>query len=239
MPPTPITIRLDDERRLRLETAARRQGLTLSESIRAAIDAYLGIEVEDDWPSPGDAPRSLNLVERQTLSLLEDILARTSGDPYERKAHEKQRDLLAEGHTGLYEEVFQGIYPEMPYEDCRLVWDILDMFRVLLGSWQKLGTGEPLPDDLKFRGFDGNHPRESRMLLFADRLLKDDKYEEQHERFYKELDGGNSHSPTLALYDRMLRVFKPIWQRRMRGVGFHLSRDEIDQVRAAVPYPRD
>lgn len=90
MPPAPITIRLDDERRRLLESTARVHGQSTSETVRDAIDVYLGLDGGDDRPAPDDAPRSLTLMERRTLSLLLEILANVAADTDEQEVHRKR-----------------------------------------------------------------------------------------------------------------------------------------------------
>lgn len=183
----------------------------------------------------GAAPRTLDRYERRTFSLLYRILAEVTKDEDEREYSQRARNVLSEGHTGLYELAFRDLYDEIPYADCQLVWDILDMFRVLLGSWRALKTDEPMPDGLRFQGFDLNDPREAAMLGFATSLIEDSKYSEQQDRFGAEFAHGNSLSENLEMYQRMLTVFKPIWQSRVRGGGgYHLTADEMDQIRVAA-----
>jgi uncharacterized protein YfbU (UPF0304 family) len=72
-------------------------------------------------------------------------------------------------------------------------------------------------------------------------LVRQDRWAEQVKVL--EHDGGNSHSPMLETYKRMLLAFSPIWS--LRTSDYSRGRDrlcldlkELKAVYAAWPYPR-
>lgn len=220
----------------------------MSNLLRTAIDDVLGRDVA---PSSSGAPRSLTLVQRRLLSMQHEILSQLrADDDAEVSYHRKMIEVLTRGFSGEYDSAFSTIEPELSRRECALVWDLLDMFRVLKSSLSQLdvdevaAVGEHSKHALTFRGFDFNDSRESRLASYAKYLVEDDRWEELAEHFDATHEAGNSHAPMLATYERMLDVFKPIWQARKsdysRGYGdrFVLNLDELKKVYAAWPYPR-
>jgi uncharacterized protein YfbU (UPF0304 family) len=240
-----ITLRVDDRTRDEVEASARGRGITLSELLRAAIDDVLGRDV--DLPRR-DVPNSLTMVERRMLMLQHQILAKLAGAELDDDAeyHARQIDVLAGGYTGEYPDEFTEIEPELSPRECELVWDILDMFRILKASIGHVGTEkvEQLDEHalraLTFRGFDANDSFESRLLRYARHLTSTGRWEELAELFDRAHENGNSHFPALATYRRMLDAFQPIWKGKL-GRGFDpddllLTADELAQVLKAWPY---
>jgi uncharacterized protein len=89
-------------------------------------------------------------------------------------------------------------------EDCGEVGDILNLFRVLRYSYRDLPDAEKKgiePRELKFSGFDGNDPKEGRYLAYTRFLWDDGQFTESKD---DGSDGGNSHSPMLEVYRRMV-----------------------------------
>jgi hypothetical protein len=129
-----------------------------------------------------------------------------------------------------------------------LLWDILDMFRMLSASVDRLsadgraalGNDE---DQLRFGGFDLNDPRESRLLGYVRHLVGTDRWTEIKPRLADIGDDGNSHSRRLPTYERMLAVYTPIHEDSARGKRGHsidawlLTVDELKQVAEAWAWP--
>jgi len=243
-----ITLRVDDRTRDDVEAIARARRITVSELLRAAIDDMLGRDVE--LPRR-DVPNSLTMIERRMLMLQHQMLAKLAGGELDEDAeyHARQIDALAGGYTGEYSDEFVAIEPELSPRECELVWDILDMFRILKASIEHVGAQEVEQLDehasraLAFRGFDGNDSFESRLLGYARHLISTGRWEELAEHFDRAHESGNSHFPALATYRRMLDAFQPIWKGKL-GRGFHpddllLTVDELAQVLKAWPYPSD
>jgi len=240
-----ITLRLNDTTRDEVEDLARANGLTVSELLRAAIEEMLGRGVATPRI---DVPRSLDLVQRRSLALLHEILARldSAGDADD-DPHRRQIDVLNGGYTGEYANEFVAIQPELSHADCQLVWEILDMFRVIRASTDRLGEakvaalGDHAVHALTFQGFDANHSFEGRLRSYARHLIETGRWEELADRFDDERERGNSHIPMLATYQRMLAVFMPTWERKVSSRGYgperlHLTVKELRDVLAAWSY---
>jgi uncharacterized protein YfbU (UPF0304 family) len=129
------------------------------------------------------------------------------------------------------------------------VWDILDMFRVIKASVERIGNetisalDEYAEHALTFRGFDLNDHREGKMLSYARHLIENDRWQDLAEYFDDEHENGNSHSPTLDTYQRMLSVYRPLWtdiiSGSMRGRDrYLLTEQELAEVVRAWYYPR-
>jgi len=135
--------------------------------------------------------------------------------------------------------------PELPVRDCELVRDILDMFRVIRASVNRLGpaavAGLEHAGLLEFAGFDANDPLEGRLLYYARHLLETNRWTDLADYFDKAHDGGNSHHQTLPSYRRMLEAYEPLFKAKARGRGlgpdhFLFSADELAAIaRAAGP----
>ena len=121
--------------------------------------------------------------------------------------------------------------------------DILDMFRFVGASLDRLPhderarLSETTVRALQFSGFDGNDSYEGALLSYAQDLIRRGKWTMLAGHFTRDADHGNSHFPTVDVYRRMLAVFTPIWQERLRASSygpdaFNLTRDELNQVAA-------
>ena len=212
-----VTIRLDDDTREELEEIARTRGVTLSVLLRDQIDALLGRHV----PIRDDVPHALSFQQRLMLAQQHEILALLhADDEYESRHHHMIAEVLREGYAGEYDTVFGAMQPEMSRSECKLVWDILDMFRMLSASIDRLSAddraalGDDNEDRLRFGGFDLNDSREGRLLGYVRHLVDTDRWTEIKPRLAEIGDNGNSHSRRLPSYERMLAVYMPILRRR-------------------------
>jgi uncharacterized protein YfbU (UPF0304 family) len=241
-----ITIRVDDSVRDGIEEYASAHRMSVSEALRSAIEALLGLEV---GMSRSDVPTTLNMVDRKTLSLLHQILDKLDdGSDHSEDYFANMSRVLDSGYTGEYDAVFTETYDELSRVECELLWDILDMFRILKSSRERLAkkeTTSTLDENtwaLEFGGFDANDHLEGKLLGYARYTMDTGRWTDLTEYFDDAHERGNSHSPRLDMYRRMLAVYKPIFTTRIRnrGVGeMHLSADELRQVADAALYPRN
>lgn len=179
------------------------------------------------------APTSLSPFERQMLALQHQILSYLNEG--EADYHCRMQEVLTQGFTAEYGDVFSP-YSELPYDDCRLLYDVLDMFRVMKASIGELDEPERdalLADHkyaLSFQGFDGNDAREGKMASYVDYLQATGRWTDLTEDV-KAADGGNSHMIMLGRYQGMLEVFRPIWKDAMRGGGRSLvTAEQLRQI---------
>ena len=142
--------------------------------------------------------------------------------PEEADYYARNRKALENGYELHYSWLTENISDGLSEEECKEVLDILDMYRSITFSWQRLHEGEELPEKLKFRGFDGNNETAlmSYVQYFVIDLERFDEltYGEEHPYF-------NSHCPMLDKYRRMLSVWKKY--------DFDLTEEQIASVMEA------
>lgn len=232
-----ISVRVEDELRDEFEDLASSQGVSVSELVRHAMEAHLGRDMSS---SRSSAPSSLSKRARLQQSLLYRILASVEHDESSTEHYGRLADVFERGYAGEYAEAFIAIEDELTLSDCKLVWDILDMFTVLKVSMETLGSTAVASLDehaaaLTFRGFDANDRREGAMLAYAHHLLESGRWENLAEFFDDRHERGNSHMPTLDAYGRMLKVFQPlqhriIWGDQRGRDRLALTADELTEI---------
>jgi len=115
---------------------------------------------------------------------------------------------------------------ETPLEVSR-VCDILEMWTCLENSYAALDEAEKArvsaeiePGGIQFEGFDGNN--ETGAVHIARLLVRKlERWENFEGRDF------NSHFPSLEMHDRLLRAFRPIWEKKLSGMVYDLSADEL------------
>ncbi len=228
-----ITLRVDERVRDELDAVARARGVTVSDLVRGYIEAQHG---GGDDRLDAAPPRTLALEQRHALVLMHRVLAKIGDDDYSPGHHERAIEALISGYTAEYGKEFAGYSREMPRRDCELVWDILDLFRIVRSSVRRLAADEraQLTESelraLEFQGFDANDAVESTLLSYARYLIDGGKWEELARYFDDEHSRGNSHGRMLGRYQRQLDVFRPIWSQAARS--FDLRDLTLDQLRA-------
>lgn len=241
-----LTVRVADDFYNELVGVARARGVSLSDLARAQLEALTTVAKppESGWES--DAPATLSVVERQQLALLHRILA--AGRTDDTEGHLARAEVLERGYVIEYPNEFQAIEPELSTREAEFVMDVLDMFERLEDSYNELTDaerehlGQHGQYAVRFRGFDANHRRESRLLGYARHLIEDGRWESLAVYFTREHSHGNSHHQTYGTYERMREVFMPIWKQKLRaGTGnrsdYLLDADQIAQVLRAAIHP--
>ena len=102
----------------------------------------------------------LSKVGRLTLINQFQILEIIASNPDDAKSYALKQEVLREGYEILYgPETFIGIENSMSSEDCREVWNTMDMFDAIGLS---LPQGSPLENHRhsRFSGYDGNNEPE-------------------------------------------------------------------------------
>jgi len=245
-----LNIRVDDRVRDQLKDMADNEGVTLSEFVRDLLMEAV-VPVHESRARHGDepAPESMTTYERQVLSLLHRILGRVlpddsndvDGDPEYQLMRAK---VLEEGFTEEYWYETAGFRTELSIRDCRRVSEILEMFRGITYSIERLTqqstpVDEDLAERLEFAGFDHNDPLEGHMAKYVKHLVGDDRWTELQPQI-KRHDNGNSHRRLLDTYMRMLSEYRRIMDSRQRGhshLGFFLSLEELKHLSAARIHP--
>lgn len=231
-----LTLRVSDHTRDELEALAHSKGTTVSALLRGQIDQLLGRNVE--MPR-GDVPQSLTMTERLLLANQAKILAALT--PEDADHHTRRSETLEEGYAGEYSDVFAAIGPELTRTECALVWDLLDMFRILSTSIDALSPadrqtlGEDRIDRLKFRGFDLADELEGRLLSYVRYLVRRGRWTELGPRLKEIGDDGNSHHRCLPFYQRLLEAYQAIVSARIVARGhtldaYRLDRDQLIEL---------
>ena len=151
--------------------------------------------------------------------------------------------VLEGGYQLLLSEVTQHVQEVTLTADEQVeILDVLDMYRDLQHGFDSLKDRGDLQDsEVDFPGFDGNSPKGE--LSFAKTFCyrgeegvwgpntKPDRYS-----MIRPTPAHNSHWPTMGMYRRMLAVYRPIKERRLRK-GFHpMELTEIQAVLQAGTY---
>jgi uncharacterized protein YfbU (UPF0304 family) len=161
----------------------------------------------------------LTWAERLTLWNQYEILKRL--DPDNKKEYETSQEILSNGYEQYYSEINPSIYAETtPREVSREVEEILNVFRAIKFSCQKLGY-KPKSRRADFEGFDGNDDGgHYGFARFVRRTLG--KWEE-----LKDCPDNSHSSMSLGHYRDMLKT----WRRL--GSKYELTEAEIEEIAEA------
>lgn len=158
--------------------------------------------------------------ERLILSNQLKILSLLKCNDYTEETYKAHIQALEDGYEYEYDEVAQHISDPMSEEDCREVYDILQMFRMLSLSYSKLTDKSGIDEkQVKFNGFDGNY--ETSQYGYCMFII------DVKGRFDKSMLTGelNSHAPRLKYYREMLKRWSSLGK-----PGDVLTRDQILKV---------
>ncbi len=117
--------------------------------------------------------------------------------------YENYQEILLQGFEYDYDSLVSGM-DDIPKDVSEEVYDILQMFRCLAFSFERLDdTAELTKEDVMFEGFDGNE--EIPHYIYAKWLIRDNgKYEELSKCDF------NSHWRKLDKYREMLERFNEV-----------------------------
>lgn len=147
--------------------------------------------------------------------------------PAEASYYAIQRTAFENGYEAHYELAMDSISNDaLTEEESEEVIDTLDMFSALKRSAKSLSDRTGLNDySLKFRGYDGNHAEECKLLGYARYFVV------ELERFKDILEGQdnhfdfNSHMEVRKVYSRMLVEWKKIPSGQESGTKHNLTKD--------------
>ena len=249
-----LNIRVEDYVRDILKGMADDEGVNLSEYVRDILMATIIPVGTAASPEHGDepAPDTMNLFERQVLAGIHRILAHVVPENGQDEDGDfeyqiMRAKILEEGYTGQYWFTTAGFSTELSKHDCARVIDILDMFRMITYSIDHLAKSgaaidEELARRLEFEGFDHNDSLEGHMAMYVQFLMRDERKWTELRTQLANHDNGNSHSPTLAWYSRMLSEYRRIMDTRKRGYArdrYLLTVKELERLRDAQTHPTD
>ena len=153
--------------------------------------------------------------------------------PEDAKFYSERREAIEQGYEDECEAAMEHIYDPLTSDIQTEVIDALDMYSAIKRSYDQLDnkTGLDLPQ-LLFPGFDGNDPLESKMMGYAEYLVKTKR------KFENVLEGQqphfsfNSHSEQREIYAGMLKV----WKALPGAERYNMSREQITKVKEAGYY---
>lgn len=244
-----LTVRLDDRLHAEVSALAAAQGTTLSELARRTLSTLVsrpGGDDASDWVDPAREPDSLTTIKRHELALLHRIAARVYADDANGmdEFHTRAAAVFENGYVVEYSDVLQGIDTELSRNEADLVMDILEMCSRLEWSFKQLdpaqqkSLGKRAENAVRFFGFDLNSRFEGRLLRYARHLIEQDRWSELAVYFDDKHERGNSHMPSIEIYERMRAEFNPIWRRKMREMGdYKLTAEEIKRVIDSKVHP--
>ncbi len=150
--------------------------------------------------------------------------------PEETEDLAKYRQAIEKGYELHYDDA-PNIYPDgecLPPEQCQEVLDILDMYRALTHSYQKLEKPVIEESNIEFPGFDGNN--ETEQMAYAGYFMNTlGRFEELRDD--SEYGDYNSHMQMLPVYGRMLEIWRGYGDER-----FNLSEEQIKRILDAMAW---
>ena len=145
--------------------------------------------------------------------------------PDEEKDFSSRRKALEEGYVLHYEMIDPGISKdELSAEECQEILNILNMYRIIKASYNKLDdkTGISIPPK-SFPGFDGNN--ETKRMFYVEYFLHDlERFTELHDDD-EDFPDYNTHIESLEIYREMLTKFNS-WGSEKHN----LSGDRINEL---------
>ena len=162
-------------------------------------------------------PSFLTPLDRVKLANEFLILARLNqADSNEALKYQQLAEIVQRGYSEHYNLIFNEIWPELSSEHQRELNGILAMFRAINGALARVdeATKNQLAADgkysLTFEGFDLNNTLEGRLLSYMWFLFSMEHWADLMPAAKALPDGGNSHSPRLEQYRKMVTIFRAI-----------------------------
>lgn len=148
----------------------------------------------------------MQLDKKERLALVNQFLILEKLYPEEADYYAKHRQAIAEGYELHYDWIYENLWDGLSKEECKLVLDILDMYRALHFASTKSQCEEFKSHYwLKFKGFDGNN--ESSHMAYCRYFIVDlGRFDEL--RYDQEFPDLNSHMPSVHKYSAMLEIWK-------------------------------
>lgn len=156
--------------------------------------------------------------------------------PEEASSYAIQRTAFEEGYESHYLWAMEQI-AENPLTEAESneVIDTLNMFRAIHQCYKNLSDKTGIEEhDIRFRGYDGNDPFECKLLGYARYFVVElERFQEILEDQEEHFDF-NSHSEMLAVYRRMLDV----WKRLPAEQRHKLNKGQLVEITNARTHPQ-
>lgn len=151
----------------------------------------------------------MELTKKERLILYNQYEILKSINPEEAEDYEINQEILINGFKVNYENLIEGFEEETSEEISNFVIDVLQMYRALNNSYDRLNDeGKEQIDlyNISFKGFDGNH--ETDYYAYAKFYLNQlGRFEELKESEHFEI---NSHRNMFSNYRRMVSLWKEV-----------------------------
>ena len=167
--------------------------------------------------------KTLSITERQILANQFKILSKLEDD---NEFYERKVEILEEGYTGQYREIFVVSEKEISYDICIETHDILTMFRGISNAIPSLNDEQIESLDfykLHFKGFDANQDKHYYYARFM--IEGQGKWPE-----YRELYLNSHNSNTILEYRKMLTVYKKI----IRSNRYEFTFDDLKKFNSVL-----
>jgi hypothetical protein len=165
----------------------------------------------------------MDLTKKERIILANQLKILEKLDPDEAKYYANHRKAIEYGFKLHYSWIAESIDDdEMSEEECQEVLNVLDMYRAITYSHQRLEDKTDIePGAIKFRGYDGNN--EPRQFSYTNYFITDlGRFDEL--RFGAEYPDFNSHCPMVDKYRRMLNIWEKYPDR------FNLGEEQIKEL---------
>lgn len=139
------------------------------------------------------------------FELINQLLILEKLYPDEAGYYAKNRKALEYGFELHYSWLTENLSDGLTEAECKEVLDIMDMYRSITFSWSRLNPDSKTPDNIKFKGFDGNNEPSLRsyVLYF---IIELERFEEL--KYSQSFPSFNSHTRMLERYRSQLSVWK-------------------------------
>jgi uncharacterized protein len=153
------------------------------------------------------------------FELINQLLILEKIYPGEADQYAQNRKALEYGFALHYSWLTENLSDGLSEDECKEVLDIMDMYQSINFSWSRLNPDKEKPEEIRFKGFDGNN--EGALRNYVEYFIIElDRYEElkhgqSHPRF-------NSHTIMLPQYKKQLEIWK--------AFNFDLTAEQISLI---------
>ena len=139
------------------------------------------------------------------FELINQLLILEKLYPEEADHYAKNRKALEYGFELHYSWLTENLSDGLSEEECKEVLDIMDMYRSITFSWNRIHPDKEIPKEYRFRGFDGNNEGDLRSYIQYF-IVELDRFDEL--RYGSSFPSFNSHTRMLKRYKKQLEVWK-------------------------------
>ncbi|MCK6164043.1 YfbU family protein [Bacillus pumilus] len=161
---------------------------------------------------------TLQFTKEQRTILINQMEILKRVDPQNSDEYERKIEVLYNGYSYYYSDIFGDIEEEFSPDITRKVFDVLNMYRNLYFSFNSLTSEEQeeiSEEDVLFQGFDGNE--EINHYCFAKHVVNTEEiYPEISNLIKKGKVEMNSHRNIVGYYNDLLSRWLPV-RKAVRG----------------------